>query len=58
MAKTNRTLSSSDTARHQGHGTPAAVSWPRLATTALFAGAVRHAGSLLAGLVVAWWHHD
>ncbi|MFE5687094.1 hypothetical protein [Streptomyces sp. NPDC056512] len=59
MTKTNRVHASISTTstRYWGHGMPTAMSWPRLAATALFAGAARHVGSLLAGLAVAWWHH-
>ncbi|MEH0524800.1 hypothetical protein QBA38_38495 [Streptomyces stelliscabiei] len=59
MPNTNRT--SHTPARAAGHHdpeTPAHVSWPRLVSTALLAGALRHAGGILVGLAVAWWHHD
>ncbi|WP_406448713.1 hypothetical protein OH768_54040 [Streptomyces sp. NBC_01622] len=61
MKKTNRAHASTPdtTARRQReHGMPAAVSWPRLVSMGVLAGAARHAGSLLVGLAVAWWHHD
>ncbi|MFF1566879.1 hypothetical protein ACFVY1_25700 [Streptomyces sp. NPDC058293] len=58
MTKTNRAHASTSNTSTRHHGMPAPMSWPRLAATALFAGAARHVGSLLAGLAVAWWHHD
>ncbi|MFD9658417.1 hypothetical protein [Streptomyces mirabilis] len=60
MPKTNRTSDTSVPAAnaHRDHGAPAIVSWPRLVSTALLAGALRHAGGVLVGLAVAWWHHD
>ncbi|MEU7363348.1 MULTISPECIES: hypothetical protein [Streptomyces] len=55
MSKKNRTAS---TTSHQDHAAPHPVSWRRLISAALVTGAARHIGALLAGLAVAWWHHD
>ncbi|WP_158075176.1 hypothetical protein [Streptomyces sp. CB02400] len=55
MPKKNRTPS---TIPRQDHEVPAPVSWRRLISVALLTGAVRHLGTLLAGLAVTWWQHD
>ncbi|WP_158086581.1 hypothetical protein [Streptomyces phaeoluteigriseus] len=54
MAKKNRTPST----HHQDHVAPTPVSWRHHISVALLIGAVRHIGTLLAGLAVAWWRHD
>jgi hypothetical protein len=41
-----------------GHAVPAPLPSSRVVSTGLLAGAARHVGSLLVGLVMAWWQHD
>lgn len=53
-----RPSSAPDQMPHPDSAAPATAAWPRLLSMALLTGAGRHAGSVLAGFAMAWWHHD
>ncbi|MGW5906632.1 hypothetical protein ACWFQ6_33360 [Streptomyces althioticus] len=56
MPKTNRTSRTPASTERRDHDVP----WPRLVSTALLTGALRHLGGILTALGVTWWHqhHD